>query len=170
MEKPLYFYKAIAEGINNFGDRHYINARTHLARAMGLKGNNAGIQLSNILNYKSYNPKDPKPMKLRQLAVIFEEIDQEDVMHILNGFGSPYGLITIPKQVWSGVSTTMHSASDDAMRSNNTVFNITQDALSDETLSKQELQAIIKGITRAQVDNATLKHMAETRLKRMEGA
>ena len=169
MIKPICFYKAITEAIDAFGDRHYINARSHLAQAIGLKGSNAGIQLSNILNYKSYNPANPKPMKLGQLAVIFDELDQVDVMHILNGFGSLKGLVTAPKQKMKTSSKKeMGTTADAAMEANNNTFNFTKEALRADTLNEEELKEIIKSISEAQVLNARLKMIAEYRLECME--
>lgn len=168
MTKPNYIYKAISEAIDAFGDRHYINARSHLAQSIGLKGKNAGIQLSNILNYKSYNPKDPKPMKLRQLAVILDEMDQEDVAHILNGMGDPYGLMVVEKHMDVADHHCFHIALDEVMLESDDVFKVGKEALRDETLNRNELTAIIKEIEEAECANAKLKAMARQRLGEMD--
>ena len=169
MTKPTYIYKAITEALKLWEDRHYINAREHLAPLLGLRGKNASIQLSNILNYKSYNPASPKAMKLSQLDVILQEIDTEDVAYILSAIGDGFGLITVPKPNTLCVLEDFHSAADEAMLENDDVFKVTKLALRDDTLDEDELSAIIKEIKEADAANAKLKAMAENRLRKMEG-
>ena len=164
MEKPAYIYKAIAEALKAWEDRHYINAREHLAPLLGLRGKNAAIQLSNILNYKSYNPHSPKPMKLAQLAVIKDEIDREDVAHILNGMGDRYGLMVVAKKMDVAEHDNFHKAIDEAMLESDDVFKVGKLALRDETLTDEELMSIIKEIEESESANAKLKAMAKQRL------
>ncbi len=167
MEKPVYLYKAITESIQSWGDRHYINARQHLAPLLGLRGKNAAIQLSNMLNYKSYNPRDPKPMKLAQLCIILDEIDAEDVAHVLNALGDRDGLIAVPKNIVDGTPATFHGAIDRAMLESGDVFRAGKFALSEETLSAKSLRKIISEIEEAEAANAKLKAMARQRLEEM---
>ncbi len=167
MNKPIHIYKAITEAINAWEDRHYINAREHLAPLLGLRGKNAAIQLSNILNYKSYNPRSPKAMKLSQLVIVLEEIDREDVRHILNAFGDPHGLAVVEKEPAVHRLFDLHEAADRAMLENDDVFKVTKMALRDETLDEDELEAIIIEINEAEVANADLKAMAKRRLMEM---
>jgi len=168
MIKPTHIYKAISEAIDAWGDRNYINARSHLAQALGLRGKNAAIQLSNILNYKSYNPVSPKAMKLGQLSVIMDELDQEGVAHILNGIGDPHGLMVVPKKMDVADHENFHKAADDAMLESDDVFKATKLALRDETLTDDELKAIIKEIDESESATAKLKAMAKERLRKME--
>ena len=166
MTKPTFIYKAISEAIDAFGARHQLT-RGHIADAMGLHGKNAAIQLSNILNYKTYNPKTPKPMKLRQLAIILDEIDQEDVAHILNGMGEPYGLMVVEKSMDVAYHHCFHKAVDDVMLECDDEFNITKLSLKDQTLTEDELMSIIKEIEESESANAKLKAMARQRLGEM---
>lgn len=167
IEKPAHIYKAIAESLKAFGDRHYINARSHMAEALGLRGKNAAIQLSNILNYKTYNPACPKALKIGQLAIILEELDQKDVAHIMNSICEPHGLICVKKEVSKTEDVSFHEAADNVMLESDDVFKTTKLALRDDTLTEDELEAIIKEINESDNANANLKRLAKERLKTM---
>ena len=168
IEKPAHIYKAIAEALKSFGDRHYVNARGHMADALGLRGPNAAIQLSNILNYKTYNPLCPKALKIGQLAIILEELDQKDVAHIMNAMCEPHGLVCVPKEFCVVEGFSFHEAADSAMLESDDAFSTTKLALRDKTLSEDELEAIIKESKEAEEAHYTLRQMAKKRLKEMK--
>jgi len=71
------FYKAIDSAINAFGERHHITARQHFAPMLGYSGDNGSIQLGTALNCTTYNPINPKPLSIDQLAVLLEELGSE---------------------------------------------------------------------------------------------
>jgi len=75
VEKRRHIYKAITEALAAFEDRHYISARQHFAPLLGLRGPNAHIMLSNLLNFTSYSMMSKK-MHIDQVAVITEELTE----------------------------------------------------------------------------------------------
>ena len=91
LPKHKFIYKAVAEAIDDFGDRHYITGRAHFAPLIGFRGKNGHIQLSSMLNTTSYNPANPKRMGVDHLAVILEELDDEGREHILEAIVGEYG-------------------------------------------------------------------------------
>ena len=70
------FYRAAAEAIEAYEDRHYLG-RKHFARLLGYRGPNAHVQLSTALNTTSYNPANPKRLSVDQLGVLLDEVDED---------------------------------------------------------------------------------------------
>ena len=78
--------------------------------------------------------------------------------------GEPYGLICIEKETPCSEVKNFHEAADDVMMESDDVFKTTKLALKDQTLTKDELEAIIKELNEADTANAKLKMMAKRRL------
>lgn len=74
IRKTPWFYKAIDRAINAFGARHNITARQHFAPMLGYASDNGSIQIGTALNCTTYNPINPKPLTIDQLAVLLEEL------------------------------------------------------------------------------------------------
>ncbi|MDD5405995.1 MAG: hypothetical protein PHE73_03515 [Sulfurovaceae bacterium] len=91
MNKDRRTYLAVAKAIDAFGEKHEINGREHIARAIGLQGPNAAIQLSNILNTETYNPTNPKRLSIDHLLAIMFELDDDNNMMILNAIAEEFG-------------------------------------------------------------------------------
>ena len=89
--KKQHIYATIAKAIDAFGDRNHINARAHLARPLGFRGDNAHIQLSNTLNSTTYNPTSPKRLSVDHLDVLLGEVDDIAREKILSAIVEPYG-------------------------------------------------------------------------------
>ena len=93
LPKNEIFYRASAEAIEAYEDRHYLG-RKHFARLLGYRGPNAHVQLSSALNTTSYNPANPKRLSVDQLGVMLDEVDEDirrDMLEkIVNRWG--YGL------------------------------------------------------------------------------
>jgi len=168
MEKPVYIYKAIVEAIKAWEDRHYITGREHLAPLLGFRGTSASIQVSNMLNYKTYNPRAPKAMKLSQLVIILEELDGIDAMHILNAFAYPLGLQVTMKSHKVRVSVDFGTALDSAMLESSDVFRVGKVSMQDGVLSLEELKALEREIEEAEVANARLKSVVMQKIREKE--
>lgn len=91
MNKNRRTYLAVAKAIDAFGEKHEINGRDHIARAIGLQGPNAAIQLSNILNTETYNPANPKRLSIDHLLAIMFELDDDGALMILDSIAGEFG-------------------------------------------------------------------------------
>jgi len=89
--KTRHIYSAVAKAIDGFGNRHHINARSHLAPLLGFRGNNAHIQLSNTLNSTTYNPASPKRLSVDHLDTLLGEVDEIAKEQILSAMVEPHG-------------------------------------------------------------------------------
>lgn len=91
LQKTRHIYKAVAKAIDAWGDRCHINARAHLGKTLGFRGENAGIQLSNTLNSSTYNPTSPKRLSIDHLDALLQEVDAPAQEKILSAIIEPYG-------------------------------------------------------------------------------
>ncbi len=91
LPKHKFIYRAVAEAIDGFGERHYITGRAHFAPIAGYRGKNGHIQISTMLNSSGYNPANPKRMSVDQLAEILEGLDDEGREHVLEAIVNEYG-------------------------------------------------------------------------------
>lgn len=74
LHKHPWIYKAVSKAIDAFGRRHNITARQHFAPKLGYTGQNGEIQLGTALNCTTYNPINPKPLSIDQLAILLDEL------------------------------------------------------------------------------------------------
>ena len=91
LQKQRFIYKAVAEAIDAFGERHHLQARAHFAPILGFRGPNGHVQVSSMLNTTSYNPANPKRMSVDQLATLLHELDEPDRRFVLEKFAEEYG-------------------------------------------------------------------------------
>ena len=91
LPKTRHIYSAVAKGLDAWGDRSHINARAHLGKTLGFRGDNAGIQLSNTLNSTTYNPASPKRLSVDHLDVLLHEVDGIATDKILSAIVEPHG-------------------------------------------------------------------------------
>ena len=89
--KHRFIYRAVTEAIEDFGDRHHLQARAHFAPLLGYRGPNGHVQVSGMLNHTTYNPTNPKRMSVDQLAVLLYELDYEGREHVLEAIVNEYG-------------------------------------------------------------------------------
>lgn len=82
LPKHSWLYKAISQSIDAFGRRHNLTARQHFAPKLGYSGANGEIQLGTALNCTTYNPINPKPLSIDQLAILLDELgaDQKIIL------------------------------------------------------------------------------------------
>lgn len=90
LPKHTHFYRPIAEAIDYYNERHYLN-RSHFARLLGYRGPNAATQLSTALNTTSYNPANPKRLSVDQMSVILDELDEDLRRRALEQIVNHYG-------------------------------------------------------------------------------
>ena len=162
IEKPIHIYKALTEAIEAWGRRHNIDPRAHLASVLGYGGETPSILLSNKLNYTSGT--SAKFVKLSERDIIFQQLDTEDVMYVYNAELAPFGLMAVEKIDSTLDVVCFHEAVDNAMMESDDVFKVSKLALRDETLDKEELQAICKELDEADMANARLREMVKARL------
>jgi len=91
LPKTRHIYSAVAKALDAWGDRQHINARSHLGKLLGFRGDNAGIQLSNMLNSTTYNPASPKRLSVDHLDVMLCELDDMAQAKILSALVEEYG-------------------------------------------------------------------------------
>ncbi|WP_201353843.1 phage regulatory CII family protein [Hydrogenimonas urashimensis] len=91
IQKHRFIYKAVAEAVEGFGNRHHLQARAHFAPLLGYRGPNGHIQVSSMLNCTTYNPANPKRMSVDQLAVLLYELDEEGREDVLSAILDEYG-------------------------------------------------------------------------------
>lgn len=96
---------AVAKAVDAFGEKNGINGRDHIARAIGLQGPNAAIQLSNILNTETYNPINPKRLSIDHLLAIMFELDDVGALIILDSIAGEFGY-TVSRAADSKVQKT----------------------------------------------------------------
>ncbi len=155
LKTPL-FYKLIDKAISSFGERHHITARQHFAQLLGYRGDNAAIMLSTALNYTTYNPASPKPLNIDHLYVLLNELG-EDRNIILDGILKEFDLVAVPKEHTKASASDINLLVDMANMENADVFRVVKMAISDNELTADEKEEILKEIEEAEKANAMLK-------------
>lgn len=86
-------YIATTTAIDEFGKENGVNGREYIAQKIGLMGENADKQLSQILNTTSYNPVRPKRMTIDQFIDIAYSLDDKGALTMLNALAGELGYI-----------------------------------------------------------------------------
>ena len=158
LPKTPLFYKLIAKAIDSFGERHHVTARSYFAPLLGYRGENAAIMLSTALNYTTYNPASPKPLNIDHLYVLLNELG-EDRNIILDGLANEFEMMVIPKKQAHANASDFNTLVDTANIKNADVFCVAKMAISDDVITQQEREEILKAIHKAQKANAELKDL-----------
>jgi len=163
MNKPLILYTALTKAVDNYNDRNRYT-RGHLADAIGFIGTNAAIQFSNALNPLNHDKtlNDEKKYKL------MHTFEHEDLMVFFTYYMQQFGLRPVAICRPKVTVVNFSRATDDATIKGNEAFKTTKYALRDETLTREELQSIIKENQEAAQKYQELVDLALGRLERME--
>ena len=163
MNKPLAIYTALTKAIDSFNERHD-TCRKHLAEAVGYRGENASIQFSNALNPNN----DTKFINHEKEEIILHALDHEGVKEYFTRRMKAFGMRPVEMCRPEMTLISLHEAIDNATIESGEAHKTTKLALKDSTLTPDELRAIVKENSEAQVSHAEVAAMAQKRLNDME--
>jgi hypothetical protein len=163
MNKPLGIYKSLTKAIDGFNERHD-TCRKYLADLIGYRGENASIQFSNALNPNNTS----KTLNHEKEEAILHALDHEGVKEYFTGRLKAYGMRPVDTCRPETTVINLHEAIDNATIESGEAHKTTKLALKDNTLSEDELRAIVKENEEAQVSHAEVADMAKKRLAEME--
>jgi len=137
MRKPVSFYLALTAAVDDFNRRHHLD-RGHLADAIGLRGPNARIQLSTLLNHNS-----ERALNDAQRERLLHALDDPARRVFFDARVREYGYRLEPMET-APVRIDPGDLADQAMLEAADVFHAMKDALTDDHLDVDELRRIRK--------------------------
>lgn len=163
MNKPVLLYTALTKAVDDFNTRHHL-CRGHLAAALGYHGENAAIQFSNALNPRNSD----KTINDEKKYLLLHALDQKAVKLFFTEWMRQFSLKPVEVGVPCISIGNLETVIDDAQMESGEAFRVTKMALRDETLTKEELEAIIKENKEASEKHNEVVLLAESRLKAMK--